>query len=408
LKSIDLFESNVNSHINHIEELVIDQGKVGIQKAIDILSNVASLLTTAEPNATHISQKFDGISIVFGIDPEDKKFFVGTKSAFSLTPKVIKSEKDLQIHYGDEEDLADKLRTCLRYLRPLKITGILQGDLLFTTNTLQSENINGQDMIVFRPNTISYAVPEDSLLGKTITRASLGIAIHTSYHGELGNLIKDEMPRLGQIKSTPSVWIKPVTYDNYSAVQLSDAERQSLANDLDLIKGLVSTLKGGAIDKVLNHVRADLKSWVIQTVKNGEHIETSTSLKSFFTYVVQKNDLIIKSYKTQKAKDNKVDKLTDLKNFLITNRSTFESIIRIHILITKIKNKLLARLNTIEEIGTFIKTDNGYKVTNPEGFVAIGQDGDVVKLVDRLEGGFSQLNFLHGAPWKKSSHDQRS
>jgi hypothetical protein len=53
---------------------------------------------------------------------------------------------------------------------------------------------------------------------------------------------------------------------------------------------------------------------------------------------------------------------------------------------------LLSKLSQVEGIGTFQKTADGYKVTAPEGFVAIGHDGGAVKLVDRLE--FSRTNFL--------------
>jgi hypothetical protein len=61
---------------------------------------------------------------------------------------------------------------------------------------------------------------------------------------------------------------------------------------------------------------------------------------------------------------------------------------------------ILAKIQKVESIGTFIKTDDGYKVTAPEGFVAIGHDGGAVKLVDRLE--FSKQNFSATKAWKKS------
>jgi hypothetical protein len=53
---------------------------------------------------------------------------------------------------------------------------------------------------------------------------------------------------------------------------------------------------------------------------------------------------------------------------------------------------LLNKLQQVEGIGTFQKTNDGYKVTSPEGFVAIGHDGGAIKLVDRLT--FSRTNFL--------------
>ena len=49
---------------------------------------------------------------------------------------------------------------------------------------------------------------------------------------------------------------------------------------------------------------------------------------------------------------------------------------------------------------TFIKTDSGYDVTTPEGFVAIDtMKGNAVKLVDRLT--FSLNNFTVAKSWDK-------
>jgi len=49
---------------------------------------------------------------------------------------------------------------------------------------------------------------------------------------------------------------------------------------------------------------------------------------------------------------------------------------------------------------TFVKTKDGFKVTNPEGYVAIDRvSGDAVKLVDRME--FSYNNFTAIKAWDK-------
>jgi hypothetical protein len=59
-----------------------------------------------------------------------------------------------------------------------------------------------------------------------------------------------------------------------------------------------------------------------------------------------------------------------------------------------IKTGLDSQLKTIMYIGP----KNGYKVTNPEGYVAIKKSG-AVKLVDRLE--FSRANFTMAKDWVK-------
>jgi hypothetical protein len=52
------------------------------------------------------------------------------------------------------------------------------------------------------------------------------------------------------------------------------------------------------------------------------------------------------------------------------------------------------------KIGTFIRDGKGYRVTSPEGFVAIDRmSNQAVKLVDRLD--FSRSNFTVPKTWSK-------
>ena len=65
------------------------------------------------------------------------------------------------------------------------------------------------------------------------------------------------------------------------------------------------------------------------------------------------------------------------------------------------KMQIVNKLNSVKGLtDTFIKTSNGFKVTNPEGYVAIDRvSGNAVKLVDRME--FSFNNFTAIKSWDK-------
>ena len=63
------------------------------------------------------------------------------------------------------------------------------------------------------------------------------------------------------------------------------------------------------------------------------------------------------------------------------------------------KTMIIKKLQRAENIGTFLRTPNGYRVTAPEGFVAIDRIGKALKLVDRLE--FSRANFTADKDWVK-------
>jgi hypothetical protein len=65
------------------------------------------------------------------------------------------------------------------------------------------------------------------------------------------------------------------------------------------------------------------------------------------------------------------------------------------------KTMIIKKLQQLRQVtGSFLKTEVGFKVTNPEGFVAVDKlKGNAVKLVDRLE--FSQANFNAQKNWDK-------
>jgi len=65
------------------------------------------------------------------------------------------------------------------------------------------------------------------------------------------------------------------------------------------------------------------------------------------------------------------------------------------------KMQIVTKLNGIKQLmDTFVRTKNGFKVTAPEGYVAIDRiGGNAVKLVDRME--FSYNNFTAIKAWDR-------
>ena len=170
-----------NTHLEHLEDDIINRGAKGGENAINFLKSVRNMLA-GSAGGVNMTVKWDGApAIVCGINPENGKIFVGTKSVFNKTPKINYTTSDIRRNHGGE--VAKKLQVCLANLSRLNIRGILQGDLLFTDD-LKLINIDGEKMISFTPNTITYAVPVDSDIGKRIAKARMGIVFHTSYSGK--------------------------------------------------------------------------------------------------------------------------------------------------------------------------------------------------------------------------------
>ena len=95
-------------------------------------------------------------AIFCGIDPSDGKFFVATKSVFNVNPKLNKTVADIRKNHTG--GLVEKLTVALNELSKLGIKGVIQGDMMYTKSDLQKKTIDGEDYIIFQPNTIVYAI----------------------------------------------------------------------------------------------------------------------------------------------------------------------------------------------------------------------------------------------------------
>ena len=181
LKEDVLVEAKVNKnlHLEHLEDNPLNFGYTGISKTIDFLNATIGLLSGSANKSVDVTVKYDGAPAIFcGTDPEDGKIFVGTKSVFSKNAKLVKQESDLD-KYGFSGQLKDKLSIALKELSKLGIEGVLQGDMMFTSDDITTKKINGEPYITFQPNTIMYAVPSNSDLASKMLKSKIGIIFHT-------------------------------------------------------------------------------------------------------------------------------------------------------------------------------------------------------------------------------------
>ena len=80
-----------NTHMTHIEDMVIDGGVAGARSAIFALRDLRDMLAGHTNDTKQVTVKWDGAPAVFaGIDPSDGKFFVAKKGIFNKNPKVYK------------------------------------------------------------------------------------------------------------------------------------------------------------------------------------------------------------------------------------------------------------------------------------------------------------------------------
>ena len=159
--------AKANTHLTHLEELVLTKGPDGYKMARAFLLELLKTLKGNTKSKIQTSVKWDGAPAIFaGINPENGKFFVGTKSIFNKVPKINYTKEDIVKNHGHAPGLVDKLTKALEYLPALNIKKILQGDFMFDDEMISTANIDGEPHYKFKPNTIVYAVPVDSDLGR--------------------------------------------------------------------------------------------------------------------------------------------------------------------------------------------------------------------------------------------------
>ena len=134
--------SSKNTHMTHIEDLVLDGGVKGARQAILALRALRDMLSGNSKTAVDVTVKWDGAPAVFaGVDPSDGEFFVAKKGIFAKDAKVYKSHADIDADTSG--DLSKKLKLAYDNLKDLGIKGVIQGDFMFDSGDLGSEKIDG-------------------------------------------------------------------------------------------------------------------------------------------------------------------------------------------------------------------------------------------------------------------------
>ena len=394
-----------NTHLEHLEDEIINNGYQGGINAVEFLKSIRNMLVGSSRRKLNVSVKWDGAPAVFcGINPENGKFFVGSKSIFNVTPKINYTQADIRKNH--DGGLATKLSVCLKELPKLGIRGVVQGDLLFTPGDIKSVSIRGEDALAFTPNTITYAVPENTDLARRIKRAKLGIIFHTSYTGKKMTDLKASFGvNVNRFTKTPAVFFDDASYKDSSGVAtFTTTENEQYDSMLRMAMGSLD--KGKRILDLLKRqnnmlsVGMRLKIYFNTMIRQGQTIANVKNIqKDFRKYYAQVLDDEMSSKKTANAKQ----KYTDIKNaglrFIDSNENEIYFAIASYVTLQRVKNFLVNKMNQIKSIGTFLQKGNGFVVTNPEGYVAVDRIGNAVKLVDRLE--FSTANFTLAKNWIK-------
>lgn len=396
-----------NTHLEHLEDSILFDGSQGARDAFMFLDELAQTFSGKQKNTFKITTKWDGAPAIFcGTYPGSSRFFVGTKSVFNKNAKINFRDTDIDVNHGHAPGLVSKLKDALKYFPALGIKGVAQGDLLFTDDK-KYETINGERCITFTPNTITYCIPETSALYEKAKRAKIGVVFHTTYRGN-------------SVDSLSATFGYDITRLNQSDdVLVLSAETDQLGKDVLLTQQEVNKLKSmkrasttlvnqsaSFLDSVAEQIEANdqltvgprLKIYFNTYVRQGRRVSSASNfVRDFKQYFEGEVKKAADKVKTPKAKAGKLKKLYDGLDFIEANETALLKTVGLYTTLQQAKLLFIRKLEKGEKIRTYLRSENGYKITSPEGYVAIQEDATAVKLVDRLQ--FSVANFNVSKDW---------
>jgi len=387
-----------NTHLIHLEDLAFE-GSARVQEGIYFLEELAQMLGGNSNSKVNASVKWDGApAIICGKNPENGKFFVGTKSVFNKRPKVNYTVADIRKNHTS--GVGDKLVDALKNLKGLPIRGILQGDMMFGSGDTKVERIKGETYITFTPNTITYADPVDSNLGRKIKQSKFGIVFHTEYTGRtLSKMSSKFNPKIDNLKRSKKVWIDDATFKDVSGTaSLTLSETQKIYR---LFDDIGKHLKKSS--SFLNQIKDDKKMFGLLNIYVNVNIRGGTeslSGESFIKWLEDRFESEINAMKSEAGQENKRKQRDETVRKFTGSLKSLDGMFKLREALRMAKMVVLRKLEKVEGMNTFIKTDNGFRVTKQEGYVGVDKlTNSAIKLVDRLE--FSKANFSVPKNWIK-------
>ena len=389
-------------HLEHLEDEMLNYGIDGCMAAVSFLKELKKMLGHQESSG-FMQTKWDGApSVICGTDPVTGQFFVGTKSVFNKTePKICYTEEYVDGYYSG--DLAEKLKFSLRYFKDLGINGVIQGDLLFTSD-IKKETINGEQLYTFRPNTITYGIPVDHPIGKAAGRAKIGVVFHTHY---TGNVLGEMQAKAGaNVKGSQDVLVvkndTPMNRVGFSRTEMAQFDRyiQKIERMCQICGDFLDELVGatGTTGDAKFHIASYLKQFFNNEIKNARSIgNIDESLYDLANFYHEKMSKELAKIKTPANLVKKRNLVYESENYLVNNVYKFKAMLTLYKELQAVKQMVIDKLDHLEEFRTFVQTEKGYKVTTPEGYV-LHKDGSMIKFVNRLE--FAYNNFTLQKQWR--------
>lgn len=387
---------NKLTHLNHTEDLYLFGERAGAF-AIKALKDVFSALR-GNPSETDITLKVDGAPSVLAASNFNGDAFVATKGFFAKDRKIAFTEEDCKKYYGHAPDLERKMSKLLSYIHGIDIPQgeIWQGDFLFDSESLDKDNIEGEEHLIFHPNTIIYAVPMKDPLAKKISRSDVGVAWHTMYKGpDYDNLKISFGANVDNLGEVPGVFQIDSRIPNLANAMLDKEESLEIQIMIEDIVDLFNKVSQSGIltqieeDNALQKYLLTYRNFLIKT-KGIE--EEETYLDGIIGWLAETFDKEIAKKKQPSTKEKYEIKKQEEIQKIENAREDLEEVVKLQNMTRRAKQALIAKLNGLGTFRTLVRhIDQGYLPAGEEGYAISDIDGNIQKFVSRLE--FSKNNF---------------
>ena len=386
-------QEGVIKHLTHLEELILTSKKEGLDTAIQFLKELYEVLKGKTDSKTFVSIKWDGSpAAIVGINPENNQFFVSTKSIGNVNPKINYTEEDVDKNHGHAPGLADKLKLALKYLPSVVTSGIYQGDFLFDQKDLKQQTIDNEELILFKPNTITYAINKHSALGQRVLNSKIGIIFHTKYSGEsLQSLKKSSDVNVSEFNQTQDVFVDDAKFKDISGMAtFTNEESEKFETLIDAAQTAGNRIKWEEISDV---VYQNINTFINSLIRQGRFVEKpQDEVENFITWINEKGQKQVNELKTEKGKQKKQQALDEFLAKIETSKMDIINLFNLTKKLEQAKALFINKYNSAVKTKQFLtQPDGSLKAAAPEGYVAVDHLGNMTKFVDRLS--FSAANF---------------
>jgi hypothetical protein len=399
-----------NNHMTHLEDLLVTEGSAGARRALKYCGELLEMMDDSESHLWdlyNLALKWDGApAIICGRDPKTDRFFIATKHKALANEQVLAySIEDIKAQYADKGDLVEVLTQVFIHLENLPWFTIMQGDVLWVDQTSRKpkwQTIEQTEFMTFKPNTLTYGVPGQSLDALLWTNKRVGVVFHTRYDGgvfinqmDTGFNVASQVYELQ--REAIGIHIQDALFE--VDVRLMRGERQTIQALLKDSEARITPL----LDTIASetHVTSPGYLWklyVNSLIREDRLADYGHDVREF---VWNRLSAHFNSLSSISARENWINRTATTMNWLRDNAQDWRKFVELYQNIMVMKDVLVGALNArgMDVRAFYTDADSGHLFeTDHEGFVLIEKGVGAVKLVDRMN--FSRRNMLSRKGWQ--------